>query len=138
MTVRIRLRRTGRRNRACFRLCAMDARAPRDGRDLEVLGFYDPVAPRIEDQLRIDAERVRFWLERGASLSETARALCLRAGIELPAPGKSRRRKHKKSPGTQRRKLERKRKLLKAKQERRLARLEAARAKAAAEAESSS
>ena len=76
MVVMIRLKRTGRRNRACFRLNAIEGRNPRDGRVLENLGLYDPLAPRVEDQLRLRSERILDWVGRGARLSETAVALC--------------------------------------------------------------
>ncbi|GEM_PF-3881154 len=114
----------------------MDSRSPRDGRELEILGFYDPVAPRVEDQCRIKGDRVLDWVARGAQLSETARALCLRAGVELPAEETGTRRKRKTNPNQAKRKQERFMRLSKAKKERRLARLAAKKA-AAAEAESS-
>ncbi|MEW6252098.1 MAG: 30S ribosomal protein S16 [Planctomycetota bacterium] len=81
MAVRLRLKRMGRRNRSFFRISAMDSRAPRDGRTLEELGFYDPVNRDARNQLQIDEERVRYWLRQGAIPSETVRSLLARQGI---------------------------------------------------------
>ncbi len=136
MTVRIRLKRTGRRNRPCHRLCAIDKRTRRDGRVLENLGFYDPLAPRVEDQLRLDGERVAYWVSVGASMSETAASLVRRAGIELPKKEKKPRERARKVPEAKAKaRFERKAGLYKAKKERREAR-EAAK-KTPKEAESS-
>ena len=78
----LRLKRLGRRHRPFFRLNAMEKRAPRDGRVLEELGFYDPVAPE-DKQLVLKNERVAYWLSVGAQPSDTARSLLRRAGIEV-------------------------------------------------------
>ena len=78
----LRLKRLGRRHRPFYRLNAMDKRSPRDGRVLEELGFYDPVAPE-EKQLNLNADRVTYWLSVGAQPSDTARSLIRRAGIEV-------------------------------------------------------
>lgn len=135
MVVMIRLKRTGRRNRACFRLSAIEGRNPRDGRVLENLGLYDPLSPRQEEQLRLRADSVLEWVKRGAQLSETARALCKRSGIELPVPAGRKPRKRKRSTTKIAAKESRDRGIFKAKKERRLARI--AKAKAAAEAAAS-
>ncbi len=140
MTVMIRLTRTGRRNRACFRLVAIDKRNARDGRVLENLGLYDPVSPRVDDQLRLKGERIVYWVENGAQLSDTARSLCVRQGIELPknASGigrkKARTRSRKHSETKVKSKQARDARLQKAKKERRDARVAAKKAAAAAEA----
>ena len=73
--VKLRLRRTGTRNKACFRIVAADARSPRDGRFIEVIGFYDP---RHEDE-KIDLERVDYWLSNGAQPSKTVSHIISRA-----------------------------------------------------------
>ncbi len=78
----LRLKRMGRRHRPFYRLNAMDKRAPRDGRVLEELGFYDPIAPE-EKQLNLNSERITHWLKVGAQPSDTARSLIRRAGIEV-------------------------------------------------------
>jgi small subunit ribosomal protein S16 len=81
MAVVIRMKRTGRKNRPCYRISVADSRSPRDGRTLETLGLYDPVAPSKEAQVRVDVDRARFWLTSGAQPSETVRSLFKRSGV---------------------------------------------------------
>ncbi|MEZ5975780.1 MAG: 30S ribosomal protein S16 [Planctomycetota bacterium] len=81
MAVVIRMKRTGRRNRPCYRISVADSRAPRDGRTLENLGLYDPVSPNKEMQTTLDVERARHWLTNGALPSETVRSIFKRAGV---------------------------------------------------------
>jgi len=64
MAVRIRLTRTGRRNRACYRIGAFDSRTRRDGRCLEILGHYDPIVKDPKEQVTLDADRVKHWLSK--------------------------------------------------------------------------
>ncbi len=90
MAVRIRLMRTGRRNRAFYRICAFDARTARGGKALEILGHYDPLSPREEEQVVLKKERIAYWLSQGAQPSETVRSFCKRFGVELPARTKAR------------------------------------------------
>lgn len=75
MSVKIRLRRTGKRNQPCHRIVVTDGRCPRDGRFIEIIGFYDP---RHEAE-SIDLERVDYWVPRGAQPSETVQAIIKRA-----------------------------------------------------------
>ena len=56
------MKRMGRRNRPTYRISATDNRNPRDGRTLENLGHYDPASPVEALRLKVDAERVRYWL----------------------------------------------------------------------------
>lgn len=71
MALIIRLRKQGANNRQCFRLVVADERSPRDGKYVEKLGWYDPLAP--EGKLfSIDAEKVEYWLSQGAQISERA------------------------------------------------------------------
>ena len=74
MAVKIRLRRTGTRNAACWRIVVADARSPRDGRFIENLGFYDP----RHDTEKIDLERAKYWLSNGAQPSETVQDIIKR------------------------------------------------------------
>jgi small subunit ribosomal protein S16 len=83
MAVKLRLKRMGRIHKAYFRLSAMDARSPRDGRVLEELGVYDPINKDANQQVRISEERVRYWLEQGAVPSDTVRHLLKRQGISV-------------------------------------------------------
>lgn len=75
--VRIRLRRTGCKNHATYRIVAADSRSPRDGKFLEILGWYDTAM--AENNFKLDLERVDAWLAKGAQPSETAASLIRRA-----------------------------------------------------------
>lgn len=75
MSVKIRLRRTGKLNAASHRIVVTDSRSPRDGRFIEILGYYDP---RHEDE-KIDLERVHYWIGVGAQPSVTVSAIIKRA-----------------------------------------------------------
>ena len=81
--VKIRLKRMGRRHRPFYRISAMDTRSPRDGRVLEELGFYDPIAKDKEKQVKINTERVQWWLQKGAQTSDTVRDLLKKNGIPV-------------------------------------------------------
>ena len=83
MAVKIRLKRLGRTNRSFFRLTAMDARAPRDGRALEELGIYDPCSKDTRQQLALNEERIKFWLQRGAVPTATVAQLLKKQGIPI-------------------------------------------------------
>jgi small subunit ribosomal protein S16 len=63
-----------------------DSRSPRDGRTIESLGLYDPIAPRKEMQLHLDVERARHWLSVGAQPSETVASIFKRLGVTEPKP----------------------------------------------------
>ncbi len=79
MAVKIRLMRMGAKHQPVYRVVVADARAPRGGKYLEALGFYNP---RTEPStIRIDEERVRKWLDRGARPSDAARVLLEKTGI---------------------------------------------------------
>jgi small subunit ribosomal protein S16 len=72
----IRLRRTGSTKRPYYRVVVADSRAWRDGRFIEVLGHYDPRKnPAV---VKIDAERAKHWLGKGAKASDTVRSLLKR------------------------------------------------------------
>lgn len=73
--VTIRLARTGAKRRPFYHIVAADKRMPRDGRFIERLGFFNPVAAGKEEGLRLDLERVDYWLGTGAQLTETAAKL---------------------------------------------------------------
>ncbi len=81
MAVRLRLKRFGRRHRSFYRVNAMDSRAPRDGRVIEELGWYDPEAKEPDKQLSLNRERIEYWLSVGAQPSETVAQLLKRGGI---------------------------------------------------------
>jgi small subunit ribosomal protein S16 len=77
----------GRRHRPFYRICAMDARTPRDGRSIEELGWYDPLVRNAEAREHLDANRIRYWLSVGAQPSEKVAAMLKRHGINKPRPG---------------------------------------------------
>ncbi len=78
--VRIRMKRLGRRRRPFYRINAVDARTKRDGKVLEQLGWYDPLAAEGK-QIHLEAERIKEWLKRGAQPSETVEAMLAKANI---------------------------------------------------------
>ena len=75
--VKIRMRRTGCRNHAAYRIVAADERSPRDGKFLEILGWYDTQLK--ENNFKIDIERVDYWMSKGAKPTETVASLIRRA-----------------------------------------------------------
>jgi len=104
MSVVIRMKRTGRRNRPCYRISVADSRLPRDGRTLETLGLYDPIAPREEMRLRLDVERARHWIEVGAMPSDTVRSIFKRSGVFEGRPEPKRRKRTGRRKATAKRK----------------------------------
>jgi small subunit ribosomal protein S16 len=65
----IRLSRSGSKKRPFYHLSVADERNPRDGRFIERVGFFNPVARGSEEALRVDAERVEYWMSKGAQPS---------------------------------------------------------------------
>ena len=74
--LKIRLRQQGRKNRQCYRLVVTDIRTPRDGKYLEMLGWYNPFSA-TQDSVVKD-ERIHFWIGQGAQLTESALTLLTR------------------------------------------------------------
>ena len=75
--VKIRMRRTGCKNHAAYRIVAADERSPRDGKFLEILGWYDT---QIKDEnFKLNIERVDYWLSKGAKPSTTVASRIRRA-----------------------------------------------------------
>lgn len=83
MAVRIRLSRVGATKRPSYRVVAIDSRRPRDGRALEILGYYDPLTEPAT--VRIDAERLAAWVGKGALPSATVAKL-IKLSEATPAP----------------------------------------------------
>jgi small subunit ribosomal protein S16 len=73
--VKIRLSRSGAKRRPFYHLVVADGRNKRDGRFIERVGFFNPIAKGGEELLRIDQERVAHWIGHGAQPTERARAL---------------------------------------------------------------
>lgn len=84
MAVRIRLARTGRKNRPNYRFAAFDSRTRRDGRPIEYLGHYDPLVKDFDTAVTIDLERAMYWVSKGAKCSETVASFLKRKGCALP------------------------------------------------------
>ena len=79
MATRIRLRRVGRKKQPSYRIVVTDKAKARDGRFVELLGHYDP---RTEPAtLKVDQEKAREWLSKGATPSDTVRSLLKKAGV---------------------------------------------------------
>lgn len=68
--VTIRLARGGAKKRPFYHVVVTDSRMPRDGRFIERLGYFNPVAAENETKLSIDSERFNYWLGQGAKASE--------------------------------------------------------------------
>lgn len=75
MALKIRLRKQGRTNSPFYRLVLTDVRSPRDGKYLEVLGWYNPFEAEQEKGLSVDAGRVQHWLNLGAEITDSAETL---------------------------------------------------------------
>ena len=83
--VKIRLRRMGAKKAPYYRIVVADSRCPRDGRFIEELGTYDPMAE--SDKLTVNMERAKYWIANGAQPTDTVRGLSrrLRPEKEFPA-----------------------------------------------------
>ena len=79
----IRLARGGAKKRPFYNIVVADSRNRRDGRFIERVGFYNPIAKTGEEGLRVAFDRVGYWTQRGARMSDTVAMLVKRA----PAPG---------------------------------------------------
>ena len=84
MSVKIRLTRTGARNSPCYRVVAADTRSPRDGGNLEILGWYDP-KKKDGENFDIKVDRIADWQARGAKVSATVNNLLKKARTAQPA-----------------------------------------------------
>ena len=79
MAVKIRLKRMGSKRNPFYRIVVADSRSPRDGRQIEQIGTYNPVVDPIE--VKIDEEKALKWLNNGAKPSDTVRNLLSKQGI---------------------------------------------------------
>ena len=71
--VKIRLRRMGAKKAPYYRIIVADSRSPRDGRFIEELGVYDPMAEG--EKIKVDMERAKYWIASGAQPTDTVRGL---------------------------------------------------------------
>lgn len=97
--VKIRLRRMGAKKQPTYRFVVADARSPRDGRFIEILGHYNPrVEPR---EIVVNEEKAKAWLAKGAQPSDTVRRLFAEKGIMDRGPVPETKRKAKSEEGAQ-------------------------------------
>ncbi len=73
--VTIRLSRGGAKKRPFYQIVVTDSRNPRDGRFIERVGFFNPIATSKAERVRIDLDRVNHWIGQGASLSDRVASL---------------------------------------------------------------
>ena len=71
--VKIRLRRVGAKKAPFYRIVVADSRSPRDGRFIEEIGTYDPMAD--SGKIKVDMERAKYWIANGAQPTDTVRGL---------------------------------------------------------------
>jgi small subunit ribosomal protein S16 len=73
--VKIRMARKGTKKRPFYHIIATDERSPRNGRYLQRVGYYNPIATGAEKMVELNMERVNYWIAQGAQLSETVARL---------------------------------------------------------------
>lgn len=79
MAVKIRLKRMGAKKKPFYRIVVADSRAPRDGKFIEEIGYYNPISEPV--QLKIESEKAKKWLSNGAQPSDTVKDLFKKNGI---------------------------------------------------------
>ncbi|MBS0619950.1 MAG: 30S ribosomal protein S16 [Verrucomicrobia bacterium] len=82
MALKIRLRQQGRKNRQTYRLVVTDIRNPRDGKYLEMLGWYNPFSTAAQDCV-VHSDRINYWVGLGAELSPNAQSLLTRIAPDV-------------------------------------------------------
>ncbi len=83
MAMKIRLARGGSKKRPFYRIVAADSRMPRDGRFIEKLGSYNPLLPKdSEDRVKMDVERIQYWLGQGAQPTDRIARMLEAAGVK--------------------------------------------------------
>ncbi|MEO5699511.1 MAG: 30S ribosomal protein S16 [Casimicrobiaceae bacterium] len=82
----IRLARGGAKKRPFYNIVVADSRNRRDGRFIERVGFYNPIARESDEALRLSMDRIDFWRQRGARLSDTVAGLVKKSAKTAAAP----------------------------------------------------
>jgi len=82
MSASIRLKRFGTKKRPYYRIVVVDKMAPRDGKTIEELGYYHPIEAE-DKQIVFDAEKVRTWVDKGATVSDTVRGILNKKNFSL-------------------------------------------------------
>ena len=83
--VKIRLSRGGAKKRPFYHIIVTDERNARDGRNIERLGFFNPIAAGKDVRLQLDTAKVKAWVEKGAQMTEKVKSLYKEAGKQAPA-----------------------------------------------------
>ncbi len=78
--VKIRLTRMGAHKKPFYRIIVADSRARRDGPFIEIIGTYDP--KKEPSEIKVDSERAKYWIERGAQPTDTVKKLLQNAGMQ--------------------------------------------------------
>jgi small subunit ribosomal protein S16 len=86
MSLKIRLKRVGRKNQPSYRIVIADSRAARDGNIVAMVGHYTPRSKGA--QYDVNVEQVKAWIKKGATPSETVRSVLKKAGVFPPAAPK--------------------------------------------------
>jgi small subunit ribosomal protein S16 len=87
MPVVIRMARAGTKKRPFYHIVAADSRAPRDGRFIERLGYYNPLLPKDkEERLKLDMDKVKAWIVKGAQPSDRVMRFLDKAGVAKRTP----------------------------------------------------
>jgi len=82
MAIKVRLARGGSKKRPFYRIVVADSRMPRDGRYIEKVGTYNPLLPKdSEDRVKMDVERIQYWLTQGAQLTDRVSRFLEAAGV---------------------------------------------------------
>ena len=80
----IRLARGGAKKRPFYNVVVADSRNRRDGRFIERVGFYNPIAGEADEALRLSMDRIAYWQQRGARLSDTVAGLVKKSSKSAP------------------------------------------------------
>ena len=87
MPVVIRMARAGTKKRPFYHIVAADSRAPRDGRFIERLGYFNPLLPKDkEERLKLDLDKVKEWMKKGAQPSDRVMRFLDKAGVAKRTP----------------------------------------------------
>jgi small subunit ribosomal protein S16 len=81
MSLKIRLARAGSKKRPYYHIVVADARSPRDGRFIEAVGAWNPLLPRDGDRVKLDADRVKHWMDHGALPTDRVARFLDAAGV---------------------------------------------------------
>ena len=80
MSATMRLKKFGTKKRPYYRIIVMDSKAPRDGKTIDELGYYHPIEAE-EKQISLDMEKVKAWLDKGVTVSDTVRGIINKKSI---------------------------------------------------------